>query len=436
MAARSFAREAVRRLGRNTDEIIAPLSLGYIPGRLARGRLVEDTTRESSSRYLATRTFGEAPSHGTPAGLAVATAAERIITPSTCEHLRTRGYAIVDGAMEGIDVDGVPLAEAMLNELRTLSSSPGVMARNATVLVGKDGVANRLEKSNIFEAEVHALSEESLADAPTLRAAWEDRTQLTLLNVMLPARAPPQSLHYQSVKLQRNAGRGGCFPLHFDSDAGLDARVVTALTYLNPTWKPGDGGELALFPFPDDPIMVEPIAGRVVLFSSANTLHRVLPSSVERFCFTTWFFAKQARSDDGDEGRTTTHTGAASTQLARKAADAYWGSGKSNDDPWPEPGAEEIRTMRECEALLAPGMRKHLTRLVHAEEWAASIAESHPDTPERTRALETHRREVDVIARAIGGRYPRGLARIGSAMGSERGGAVRERLGGLEVRWF
>ena len=92
--------------------------------------------------------------------------------------------------------------------------------------------------------------------------------------------------------------------------------------------------------------------------------------------------------------------------------------------------------MRECEALLAPGMRKHLMRLVHAEEWAASIAESHPDTPERTRALETHRREVDVIARAIGGRYPRGLARIGSAMGSERGGSVRERLGGLEVRWF
>ena len=75
MAARSFGREAVRRLGRNTDEIIAPLSLGYILLRLARGRLVEDSTRQSSSRYLATRTFGEAPSHGTPAGLAVAAAA-------------------------------------------------------------------------------------------------------------------------------------------------------------------------------------------------------------------------------------------------------------------------------------------------------------------------------------------------------------------------
>ena len=81
-------------------------------------------------------------------------------------------------------------------------------------------------------------------------------------------------------------------------------------------------------------------------------------------------------------------------------------------------------------------MRKHLLRLVHAREWAASIAESHPDTPERTKSLDTHWREVDVIARALGGKYPRGLARIASAMGSERVGATREKLGGLEVPWF
>jgi hypothetical protein len=42
----------------------------------------------------------------------------------------------------------------------------------------------------------------------------------------------------------------GCFPLHFDSDAAVDGRRVTALTYLNPEWKPGDGGELVLYPFP------------------------------------------------------------------------------------------------------------------------------------------------------------------------------------------
>ena len=324
-----MARESLRRLRRGGDEI----TRGDFPWVFTKARGRAESTRDWS-RQLATKTFGEAPSHGTPAGLAVAAAAERVITPNTCEHLRTRGYAVVDGAMDGIDVDGVPLAEAMLNELRSLSSSPGVLTRNATVLVGKDGVPNRLEKSNIFEAEVHALNEDAMATAPTLRAAWEDRTQLTLLNVMLPAPTPPQSLHYQSVKLQRNAGDGGCFPLHFDSDAGLDARVVTALTYLNPAWEKGHGGELVLFPFPDEPVTIEPIAGRIVLFSSQNTLHRVLPSSVERFCFTTWFFAKQAGGGlgAGEESRES------STQTeAAKAAAKYWASGGSENDAWADP---------------------------------------------------------------------------------------------------
>ena len=424
-----MARESLRRLRRGGDEI----TRGDFPWVFTKARGRAESTRDWS-RQLATKTFGEAPSHGTPAGLAVAAAAERVITPNTCEHLRTRGYAVVDGAMDGIDVDGVPLAEAMLNELRSLSSSPGVLTRNATVLVGKDGVPNRLEKSNIFEAEVHALNEDAMATAPTLRAAWEDRTQLTLLNVMLPAPTPPQSLHYQSVKLQRNAGDGGCFPLHFDSDAGLDARVVTALTYLNPAWEKGHGGELVLFPFPDEPVTIEPVAGRIVLFSSQNTLHRVLPSSVERFCFTTWFFAKQAGGGGLGAGE---ESGGSSTQTeAAKAAAKYWASGGSENDAWADPRDEEIRTRHECEVLLRPHMRKHLLRLVHAREWAASIAESHPDTPERTKSLDTHWREVDVIARALGGKYPRGLARIASAMGSERVGATREKLGGLEVPWF
>ena len=122
---------------------------------------------------------------------------------------------------------------------------------------------------------------------------------LTLLNVMLPPPSPPRQLHHQSVKLQLNRGSGGCFPLHFDSDAALDGRRVTALTYLNPDWTPGDGGELVLYPFPEPPVKVEPVMGRVVLFSAANMLHRVLPSGKPRMCYTTWFFAKSPRDFRG-----------------------------------------------------------------------------------------------------------------------------------------
>ena len=46
------------------------------------------------------------------------------------------------------------------------------------------------------------------------------------------------------------AGQGGCFPIHTDTDAAVDSRRVTAIWYLNPGWRQGDGGELRLYPFP------------------------------------------------------------------------------------------------------------------------------------------------------------------------------------------
>ena len=333
------------------------------------------------------KTYGTAPSHGTPEALAVGAAAERIVLPDVCEHLRTRGYAVVDGAL------GDDLARTLRDELRSLVDTPGAMRPNATVLVQRDATV-QLEKSGIFEAEVHALGEDILATIPTFRALAEDRSMLTLLNVMLPPPSPPRQLHHQSVKLQLNRGSGGCFPLHFDSDAALDGRRVTALTYLNPDWTPGDGGELVLYPFPEPPVKVEPVMGRVVLFSAANMLHRVLPSGKPRMCYTTWFFAKSPETF-GD--------GRSSGTVAKPSPGTGTETRFENED---------AAALEEARALLRPNTRKHLMRVVHAEEWAASIEAAHPDTPARAEALATHWKEVDLIARALAGRFPRGLARI------------------------
>ena len=71
-------------------------------------------------------------------------------------------------------------------------------------------------------------------------------------------------------------------------------------------------------------------------------------------------------------------------------------------------------------------------KVIFAEEWAESIAAAHPESPGRTAALETHWREVDVIARALAGKYPEGLnlvARV-STGGSEEDKAA------LGVTWF
>ena len=153
------------------------------------------------------------------------------------------------------------------------------------------------------------------------RAVAEDRSLLTLLNVMLPSVAQTCS-RTTRWWLQRNAA-GGCFPLHFDSDVRVDGRRVTVLTYLNPDWRDGDGGELILYPFPlRAPVKIEPKMGRVVLFSAANMLHSVEPSvgPRDRLCFTQWFFARTAS------------VSAPSVETGGTAATA--GNNDTDDDAW------------------------------------------------------------------------------------------------------
>ncbi len=62
--------------------------------------------------------------------------------------------------------------------------------------------------------------------------------------------------------------------MHYDSDESVDSRRITAILYLNPDWQRGDGGELKLYPWPHDPVTVEPLNNRLLLFSTCRMLHR------------------------------------------------------------------------------------------------------------------------------------------------------------------
>ena len=152
------------------------------------------------------RTYGEAPSSGTPEAFAASSVAQRVVLPDVCDHLRAHGYAVVDGALDSVFLANGSVASVLREEILSLADPlPGAssgapssaMRPNATVLVHGDGATTRLEKANIFEAEAHALAPERLATVPTLRAVAEDRSMLTLLNVMLPASDPTAALRFQ-----------------------------------------------------------------------------------------------------------------------------------------------------------------------------------------------------------------------------------------------
>ncbi|KAL4439271.1 hypothetical protein ABPG77_004173 [Micractinium sp. CCAP 211/92] len=293
---------------------------------------------------------------------------QRAITPEVCQHLRRRGFAVVDNVLGG------RAAAALREEVVALRQQ---MHRNCTHLVQR-GATGLLEKEHVFEAEL--LLPQTQALAPLAAQLQGDST----LRVMLSVLMPELRLGSQAIKLQYNAGHGGSFPMHFDTDASVDSRKVTTIWYLNPGWKQGDGGELRLYPFPEAPVDVEPLNDRMVLFSSQHMLHRVLPSAAERYCFTIWL------SEDGPLRRPSGAMGDGAT-LEHERSELR--RALSSAEPL---GASEAWRL-----AVHPELRKHAAKWVHRAEWERSLRESHPTGPALDQALQTFQTEVGIIERAL-----------------------------------
>lgn len=82
---------------------------------------------------------------------------------------------------------------------------------------------------------------------------------------------------------------GAAYRRHVDRFRDDDLRTVSAVIYLNPDWLPGQGGALRLHPHGARARDVAPLAGRLVLFLSAEMMHEVLPASRERLSLAGWF---------------------------------------------------------------------------------------------------------------------------------------------------
>ena len=69
----------------------------------------------------------------------------------------------------------------------------------------------------------------------------------------------------------------------------LRKRYLTCIVYLNENWDDSHGGCLRVFPGNGEPpVDIEPMAGRLVIFSSVNTLHAVLPTFSKRQACSVW----------------------------------------------------------------------------------------------------------------------------------------------------
>ncbi len=81
----------------------------------------------------------------------------------------------------------------------------------------------------------------------------------------------------------------GCFyKRHLDRFRNDDSRLFSMITYLNPEWKTGDGGELNIYHDDGNTQKISPNAGKSVFFKSDELEHEVLETMMPRMSITGW----------------------------------------------------------------------------------------------------------------------------------------------------
>ncbi|KAJ0403031.1 hypothetical protein P43SY_009572 [Pythium insidiosum] len=326
--------------------------------------------RHLAARRLATSCLFStaAPLPRPPAALLDAAAASwrARVTPALASQLLRDGYAVVPNAFPPA------FTAAIRREMHALHASQQLYPNATHVLLsGDDPQPTLLQKHHILETEL--VLPEIRRQVPTLEWFFDSQLVFAAMRAALP---PWLQLSAHMIKLQLN--EGGCFPLHFDS-YGDDGKCLTAVLYLNDAWQPGDGGEIVLYPFPQRArVVVRPGDGDLVLFSSQQMLHRVLPSRRARYCLTTWMYCDKTPR-------------APALQRARQR--------HYDDEREPEAdGSYEQQVLRKI--VRSPTFRRHLAKLFHRDEWRQSLQESHVANDAFRRFLATHDREVALIEAA------------------------------------
>ncbi|MDP9083779.1 MAG: 2OG-Fe(II) oxygenase [Pseudomonadota bacterium] len=85
---------------------------------------------------------------------------------------------------------------------------------------------------------------------------------------------------------------GAGYSRHVDQPMGRAQRRISLVLYLNEEWRPGAGGELRVFDANGGSRDIEPIAGRLVCFLTAEREHEVLPTRQHRLSVTGWLRAR------------------------------------------------------------------------------------------------------------------------------------------------
>ena len=210
------------------------------------------------------------------------------------QKLHTQLTTIIDGLTES----GYAICEDFLPALiiQALADKAEKRYIDGEMLVAKTGKNANVQHSAIRNDSIYWLDEGSLNSS----------TQSYFAKIEALKVALNQSLFMNLHDIETHLAVypiGGVYLKHLDQfkqtgNTPTPERQLSSVLYLNDNWQEDEGGELRLH-LNDTAsnngskyIDILPIAGRLVLFLSADFWHEVLPATRNRISLTGWFRAR------------------------------------------------------------------------------------------------------------------------------------------------
>lgn len=142
--------------------------------------------------------------------------------------------------------------------------------------IGADRVASALrgDSTHWFDSGAMTVAQRAFSDRiDALRIALNRELMLGLVDC---------ESHYAVYR------PGAGYARHLDCLRDNDARVLSAVFYLNQAWRESDGGALRLYLADGSSRDILPQAGNLLLFLSAQFEHEVLPATRNRMSIACW----------------------------------------------------------------------------------------------------------------------------------------------------
>eukprot|EP00798_Chlamydomonas_sp_ICE-L_P030218 gene30218-35206_t len=253
----------------------------------------------------------------------------KLINNDVIRGLATRGFAVIDGAMDHATMDAAFRDVEMIREIGMMRpvSSQYDLGRQDEIAVLDDMALRQIQKKHSRGASGTGgdADRESFAGLLALSALLKGLPEALMLQQEQAAQGPswmPELAVPRSLMLAVYPGEGAYYARHLDNDvvqqsyggeAGTSGpswqgppgqrvadRAVTAIIYLNQDWvSEKNGGNLRLFhaggsPGGEEHTDVAPLAGRLVLFQSRLLDHEVLPAYHRRWALSAWIPSLEA----------------------------------------------------------------------------------------------------------------------------------------------